>query len=270
MIVKEESNGISYKEIPEALLQRKIGSLKAAYIYVKMCMLVGRTYCREAWVTNPINHQREMSIDCLSDLTARLERAGLIRIAKQDVDTQYKANRYEIVPLDSRYKPVMHDFINHTELSADAKGVGILLGLLKTIPKSYSAIGKAIGINGKTVKVYLEELVQKGIFDPESRQLNVDCFPFWKQVNDKKMKPLIDTYNQAVEEFQTTDDTPSDAGKLPKILDWIRSLNTSIEIQALLYRQAEAGLIGRKTQDKRKAASKQPSVTADNIHGIRL
>ncbi|MBQ7530990.1 MAG: hypothetical protein IJT12_04725 [Paludibacteraceae bacterium] len=260
-------NGKSYVQIPDEVLEKELGSLKAVYIYAKILMLTswgerkGKkiTYNRESWVTNPISGKKEMSIDTLSDITNRLEQAGLIRKEKQDVGTQYKANRYEIIPFDGNYKTVMYDFINHTELSPDAKGLAILMSLLKFIPKSNSAIGKALGISGKTVKRYIAELEKYGIYCKDVRQLNQDCFPFWKQVNDKKMKWTRALYESELACIDTLDkeQVPTiERCKQWKMTEWISHLNESMDVQACLHMKAMTNQLGRKTKDMRLAEAR--------------
>lgn len=248
MEFRETWNGKSYTQIPDTVLERVSGSLKAAYIYAKIKMLAGKIYIREAWVKNPYTGKQEMSIDTFSDTTTELEQAGLIRKVKEDVGTQYKANRYEIVPLSTGYKSVYYDFINHTELSADAKGLAILMSLLKFIPKSNNAIGKAVGISGKTVKKYLAELITYGIYDPQAHILNEDCFPFYRQVREKRAKKQIEAYKQWIQ----LDDNQVPAN-LRRQLAYVQSLPESLASQARIWEKVSAGLWAtEKTKDEKK------------------
>ena len=148
----------SFVHMPELVLEKKL-SLRAVYMYAKMLMFASKevvVYNRKCWVTNPTSRKQEMSEDALSDITKRLVQAGLIRVVPVETKkSKYKTNTYEIVPYEAYYKPVTFDFINLTELRAEAKGLAILMCLLKNIPQSASAIGNAIGISYKTVKKYL-------------------------------------------------------------------------------------------------------------------
>ena len=166
----------SYVHVPEVVLEKKL-SLRAVYMYAKMQMFSEKdvVYNRKCWVTNPYSRKQELSADALSDITRRLTEAGLIKIVPvETTKSRYKTNTYEIVPFEDYYKPVAFDFINHTELSAEAKGLAILMSLLQYIPKSASAIGKAIGISSKTVKKYLAELEAAGIDNTERRRRKED------------------------------------------------------------------------------------------------
>ena len=243
----------SYVRIPDLLLNADLKSLKAVYIYAKIMMLQGKTYAREAWVTNPCNKQKEMSIDTLSDITEKLEKAALIHKVKQNVGTQYKANRYEILPITGNYKPVYHDFINHTELSADAKGLAILLALLKDVPASDNAIANAVGYSRKTVKKYLDELIRYGIFDPDTKLLNEQCFPFYKLVRDKKAKALIDDYQQCL---SIPDNQLTEAYK--RQLDYVKSLPESLASQARIWRKITMGLANKSKKIDKTSSNNLP------------
>ena len=234
----------SYVHVPEVVLEKKL-SLRAVYIYAKMKMLNGKVYDREAWVTNPYSRKQELSEDALSDITKKLVEAGLIRVRPvETTKSRYKTNTYEIVPYEDNYKPVMYDFINHTELSAEAKGLAILMSLLKYIPKSASAIGKAIGISGKTVKKYLAELEAAGIYNPETRLLKEDYFIYRKQVEEKRMKQAMDEY----EEWLQIPDK-----KLPERIKrqraYVIHLDVPEKVKAMIYSKSVAtGLMGRKKE----------------------
>ena len=185
----------SYVKIPNVLLEKKL-SLRAVYMYAKILMLTGKgIYNRECWVTNRFSGKREMSIDALSDITRCLVEKELLRVVPQSVKgSAYKTNTYEQVPISGNYKPVYNDYINHVSLSAEAKGLGILLCLLKSIPTSNSGISKAIGISSKTVKKYIDELIESGIYIPETSSLDVDSFPYEEQVTAKSRKRYMDAY----------------------------------------------------------------------------
>ena len=249
MVVKQ-----TFQQIPDVVLEKQKGalkgSLKAVYMYSKLLMLHDKVYSREAWITNPVSKQKEMSIDTMSFITGRLEMADLIRINRLEIGGDWPVNSYVIVPYEGYYKPVYNDFINHPGLSADAKGLAILLSLLKFIPKSNNGIGKAIGINGKTVKKYLTELVSHGVYDPETRLLNEDYFPYYKQCNEKRMKPVIESYKESI---QLDNSWRMGSSRAQKQLDYVRSLPAPVPVQALIWRKAEMGLLGiRKTEDEKK------------------
>jgi len=237
-----------YVKMPEEVLEKKLG-LKAVYMYAKLLMLPNKDCKREYWVTNPVSKKKEMSVDTMSTVTQALQRAGLICISKQHKGGDWPIDCYELAPITGHYKPVCYGFINHPELSADAKGMAILMCLLKYIPKSDSAIGKAIGISNKTVGKYMSELVSKGVYDRATHMLNEDCFPYHQQVNAKKMKSTIEDY----EEGRQVKDKLS--VRLRRQLEYIESLDESMEVQALLFKQAETGVLGRRKrkEDERKA-----------------
>lgn len=233
-------------EMPEMVLEKKL-SLRAVYVYAKMLMFAEKdvVYNRKCWVTNPYSRKQELSEDALSDITKKLVKAGLIKIVPvETTKSRYKTNTYEIVPFEDHYKPVAFDFINHTELSAEAKGLAILMCLLQYIPKSTSAIGKAIGISGKTVKKYLAELEAAGVYNPETRLLNEDYFIYKKQVEEKRLKQAMDEY----EEWLQIPDK-----KLPERIKrqraYVIHLDVPEKVKAMIYSKSVAtGLMGRKKE----------------------
>jgi DNA-binding Lrp family transcriptional regulator len=216
-------------------------------MYAKMQMFSEKdvVYNRKCWVTNPYSRKQELSEDALSDITKKLVEAGLIRVRPvETTKSRYKTNTYEIVPYEDYYKPVAFDFINHTELSAEAKGLAILLSLLKYIPKSASAIGKAIGISGKTVKKYLTELEAAGIYNPETRLLNEDYFIYKKQVEEKRQKQVMDEY----EEWLQIPDK-----KLPERIkrqrEYVIHLDVPEKVKAMIYSKCvSTGFMGRRKE----------------------
>ena len=222
-------------------------SLRAVYVYAKMQMFSEKdvVYNRKCWVTNPYSRKQELSEDALSDITKKLVEAGLIRVRPvETTKSRYKTNTYEIVPFEDHYKPVAFDFINHTELSAEAKGLAILMCLLKYIPKSASAIGKAIGISGKTVKKYLAELEAAGIYNPETRLLNEDYFIYKKQVEEKRLKQVMEEY----EEWLQIPDK-----KLPERIkrqrEYVIRLDVPEKVKAMIYSKCvSTGLMGRRKE----------------------
>ena len=225
----------SYVHVPEVVLEKKL-SLRAVYMYAKMQMFSEKdvVYNRKCWVTNPYSRKQELSEDALSDITRRLTEAGLIKIVPVD----------EIVPFEDYYKPVAFDFINHTELSAEAKGLAILMSLLQYIPKSASAIGKAIGISSKTVKKYLAELEAAGIYNPETRLLKEDYFIYRKQVENKRLKQSMDEY----EEWLQIPDK-----KLPERIkrqrEYVIRLDVPEKVKAMIYSKCvSTGFMGRRKE----------------------
>lgn len=233
-------------EMPEMVLEKKL-SLRAVYVYAKMRMFAEKdvVYNRKCWVTNPYSRKQELSEDALSDITKKLVKAGLIKIVPvETTKSRYKTNTYEIVPFEDHYKPVAFDFINHTELSAEAKGLAILMCLLKYIPKSASAIGKAISISGKTVKKYLAELEAAGVYNPETRLLNEDYFIYKKQVEEKRLKQAMDEY----EEWLQVPDK-----KLPERIkrqrEYVIRLDVPEKVKAMIYSKCvSTGLMGRRKE----------------------
>lgn len=236
----------SFVHVPEVVLEKGL-SLRAAYMYAKMLMLADKevVYNRKCWVTNPYSRKQELSEDALSDITKKLVEAGLIRVRPvETTKSRYKTNTYEIVPYEDNYKPVMYDFINHTDLSAEAKGLAILMSLLKYIPKSVSAIGKAIGISGKTVKKYVAELEAAGIYNPETRLLKEDYFIYRKQVENKRLKQAMDEY----EEWLQIPDK-----KLPERIkrqrEYVIRLDVPEKVKAMIYSKCvSTGLMGRRKE----------------------
>lgn len=236
----------SYVHVPEVVLEKKL-SLRAVYMYAKMQMFSEKdvVYNRKCWVTNPYSRKQELSEDALSDITRRLTEAGLIKIVPvETTKSRYKTNTYEIVPFEDYYKPVAFDFINHTELSAEAKGLAILMSLLQYIPKSASAIGKAIGISSKTVKKYLAELEAAGIYNPETRLLKEDYFIYRKQVENKRLKQSMDEY----EEWLQIPDK-----KLPERIkrqrEYVIRLDVPEKVKAMIYSKCvSTGFMGRRKE----------------------
>ena len=232
--------------VPELVLEKKL-SLRGVYMYAKMQMFSEKdvVYNRKCWVTNPNSRKQELSEDALSDITKKLVKAGLIKIVPvEKTKSRYKTNTYEIIPFEDHYKPVANDFINHTELSAEAKGLAILMCLLKYIPRSASAIGKAIGISGKTVKKYLAELEAAGIYNPETRLLNEDYFIYKKQVEEKRLKQVMDEY----EEWLQVPDK-----KLPERIkrqrEYVIRLDVPEKVKAMIYSKCvSTGLMGRRKE----------------------
>lgn len=235
----------SFVEMPETVLEKKL-SLRAVYIYAKMLMFAEKdvVYNRKCWVTNPYSRKQELSEDALSDITKKLVKAGLIKIVPvETTKSRYKTNTYEIVPFEGYYKPVAFDFINGN-LSAEAKGLAILMSLLKYIPKSASAIGKAIGISGKTVKKYLAELEAAGIYNPETRLLKEDYFIYRKQVENKRLKQAMDEY----EEWLQIPDK-----KLPERIkrqrEYVIRLDVPEKVKAMIYYKCvSTGFMGRRKE----------------------
>ena len=263
MVFKQTNYGKTFQQIPDAVLKKNIEtmkSLKAVYMYAKIVMLRERVYAREYWVTNPISKQKEMSIDTMSFITGRLEMVELIRINKLEPEDKdmWPINSYEIVPYTCGYKPVYNDFINHTGLSADAKGLGILLSLLKKIPKSYSGIGKAIGISDKTVKKYLSELTASGVYNPESRQLSDAYFPFGQQCRSKREKPIKQAYNEWI---QKQDKELSPREKRQR--DYVLCLAEPEEVKARIYYWlVMPGFMGRQqNEDERQRKQDELIIT---------
>lgn len=236
----------SYVHVPELVLEKKL-SLRGVYMYAKMQMFSEKdvVYNRKCWVTNPNSRKQELSEDALSDITKKLVEAGLIKIVPvETTKSRYKTNTYEIVPYEGFYKPVAFDFINHTELSAEAKGLAILMSLLKYIPKSASAIGKAIGISGKTVKKYLAELEAAGVYNPDTRLLNEDYFIYKKQVEEKRQKQVMDEY----EEWLQIPDK-----KLPERIkrqrEYVIRRDVPEKVKAMIYSKCvSTGLMGRRKE----------------------
>ena len=236
--------------VPELVLEKKL-SLRGVYMYAKMQMFSEKdvVYNRKCWVTNPYSRKQELSEDALSDRTKKLVEAGLIKIVPvETTKSRYKTNTYEIVPYEDYYKPVAFDFINHTELSAEAKGLGILMALLKEIPKSNSGIGKAIGVSGPTVKKYLAELIEAGIYDIEKRQLNEAYFPFREQVRKKKMQPRMENY----EEWLNVPDKMK-SERMRRQIEWLKRLDVSEESKALIFDMSICtGIMGRHMEEEPK------------------
>lgn len=232
--------------VPELVLEKKL-SLRGVYMYAKMQMFSEKdvVYNRKCWVTNPYSRKQELSEDALSDITKKLVEAGLIKIVPvETTKSRYKTNTYEIVPFEDHYKPVAFDFINHTELSAEAKGLAILMSLLQYIPKSASAIGKAIGISSKTVKKYLAELEAAGVYNPETRLLNEDYFIYKKQVEEKRLKQVMEEY----EEWLQIPDK-----KLPERIkrqrEYVIRLDVPEKVKAMIYSKCvSTGLMGRRKE----------------------
>jgi len=235
----------SFVEMPETVLEKKL-SLRAVYIYAKMLMFAEKdvVYNRKCWVTNPYSRKQELSEDALSDITKKLVKAGLIKIVPiETTKSRYKTNTYEIMPFKGMYKPVAFDFINGN-LSAEAKGLAILMSLLQYIPKSASAIGKAIGISGKTVKKYLTELEAAGVYNPETRLLKEDYFIYRKQVENKRLKKAMDEY----EEWLQIPDK-----KLPERIkrqrEYVIRLDVPEKVKAMIYSKCvSTGLMGRRKE----------------------
>lgn len=232
----------SFVHVPEMVLEKKL-SLRAVYVYAKMQMFSEKdvVYNRKCWVTNPYSRKQELSEEALSDITKKLVEAGLIRVVPVETKkSRYKTNTYEIVPFEGYYKPVMYDFINHTELRAEAKGLAILMSLLKFIPKSASAIGKAIGISGKTVKKYLAELEATGVYSPETRLLNEDYFIYKKQVEDKRLKKVIEEYKYWI---QVPDKQLPE--RIKRQREYVIKLNVPEKVKALIFSKSVAtGFMG--------------------------
>ena len=250
MVFSQTHEGKTYQKIPDAVLQKNIEtlkSLKAVYMYAKILMLRDKVYKREYWVTNPISKEKEMSIDTMSFITGRLEMADLIRINKLEMEDKdmWPINSYEIVPYACGYKPVFNDFINHTGLSADAKGLGILLSLLKNIPKSNSGIGKSIGISDKTVKKYLAELTSSGIYNQVTHQLSEEYFPFNQQCRSKHENTILKAYNNWI---QKTDNELPEREKRQR--DYVLSIAESEKVKARIYYwSVMPGLMGRRQKE---------------------
>ena len=239
----------SFVEIPDMVLEKKLG-LRAVYMYAKMRMLENKgVYNRESWVTHPFSGVIEMSVDAMSEITKLLVRVELIRIGKKQMrGSQHPTNMYLSVNQEGGYKPVNNDFINHSELSAEAKGLGILMALLKEIPKSNSGIGKAIGVSGPTVKKYLAELIEAGIYDIEKRQLNEAYFPFREQVRKKKMQPRMENY----EEWLNVPDKMK-SERMRRQLEWLKRLDVSEESKALIFDMSICtGIMGRHMEEEPK------------------
>ena len=236
----------TFQAIPEVVLEKQKGplkgSLKAVYMYAKLLMLHDKTYTRESWITNPISKKKEMSIDTMSFITGRLEMSDLIQINRLETGGDWPVNSYVIVPYGGYYKPVYNDFINHPELSADAKGLAILLSLLKSIPKSYSGIGRAIGIDGKTVKKYLTELENAGVYDRSNRSLSAEYFPYETQCQNKRYKSVIANYETALSTEASSPDMFQ--GRLKRQLDYVQRMDEPMAVKALVWRKAEMGLMG--------------------------
>ena len=242
MLFSQTHEGHTWQPIPDAVLDKNLDSLKAVYMYAKIVMLRDKVYKREFWITNPISKKKEMSIDTMSFIVGRLEMADLIRINKLDIGNDWPVNSYEIVPQIGYYKPVYNDFINNPLLSADAKGLAILMSLLKDIPKSNRAIGKAIGFDGKTVKKYLAELEANGIYDKARRRLSADCFPYEVQCEEKRNKAVIEDYEAALS-LDARSGGKAFSTRLKRQLDYIQNLEVSPLQKAFIWRKAEAGLL---------------------------
>jgi DNA-binding MarR family transcriptional regulator len=242
-------------EMPEMVLEKKL-SLRAVYVYAKMQMFSEKdvVYNRKCWVTNPYSRKQELSEDALSDITKKLVKAGLIKIVPvETTKSRYKTNTYEIVPFEDHYKPVAFDFINHTELSAEAKGLAILMCLLQYIPKSASAIGKAIGISSKTVKKYLAELETGWVYNREKNLLDEHCFPYNEQVKEKRERHEAMVLEEYKEAISTIGKKRSSYSK--HTMQWIQNLDEPDEIKAWIWRKATMGFwkVNQKERQKREA-----------------
>ena len=262
----------SYVRVPEVVLEKKL-SLRGVYMYAKMQMFSEKdvVYNRKCWVTNPNSRKQELSEDALSDITKKLVKAGLIRVVPVETKkSKYKTNTYEIAPFEGYYKPVAFDFINHTELSAEAKGMAILMCLLKYIPKSASAIGKAIGICGKTVKKYLTELETAGVYNPETRLLNEDYFIYKKQVREKRERrnaSVLEAYKEWMSLVEDADEPPTAYCK--RTMKWFQNLDEPEETKAWVWQKASAGFwkVSKKEQQRIEAEEK---ARKEKIIEIRL
>lgn len=243
----------SFVQVPEVVLKKKL-SLRAVYIYAKMLMLNGKVYDRKSWVTNPISKQQEMSVDALSDITKRLEDAGLIRLVPVETKkSRYKTNTYEIVPQQGYYKPVSNDFINDN-LSAEAKGLAILMSLLKEIPTKDSAIAKAIGVSTSTVKKYISELEVDWTYLREDKLLDEDFFPYYKQVREKRerrVQKLLKEYREWMGCFPEADAVPT--AYYQRTMNWLRRKNIPDEIKAWIWLKATMGFwkVSKKERQRR-------------------
>lgn len=256
---------MSFVQIPEVLLKKNLG-LRAVYMYAKMLMLNGKVYDRKSWVTNPISKQKEMSIDALSDITKRLEDAGLIRVVPVETKkSRYMTNTYEIIPQPGYYKPVSNDFINCTS-SAEAKGLAILMSLLKEIPTKDSAIAKAIGVSTCTVKKYIYELEMDWTYLREDKLLYEDHFPFYRQVREKRerrARKLLEEYRECMRFFPDAESVPTAYYK--RTMDWLRRKNIPDEVKALIWQKVLAGVWHISKEDKIQAATKIQPVAAIQI-----
>lgn len=244
----------SFVEMPEVVLEKKL-SLRAVYIYAKMLMFAEKdvVYNRKCWVTNPYSRKQELSEDALSDITKKLVKAGLIKIVPvETTKSRYKTNTYEIVPFEGYYKPVAFDFINGN-LSAEAKGLAILMSLLQYIPKSASAIGKAIGISSKTVKKYLAELETGWVYNREKNLLDEHCFPYNEQVKEKRERHEAMVLEEYKEAISTIGKKRSSYSK--HTMQWIQNLDEPDEIKAWIWRKATMGFwkVNQKERQKREA-----------------
>lgn len=231
----------SFIQMPEVVLKKKL-SLRAVYMYAKMLMLNGKVYNRESWVTNPVTQKKKMSVDALSDIVKQLTDAGLIRVVPVETKkSRYKTNRYEIVPQPGYYKPVCHDFINEF-LSAEAKGLGILMCLLKEIPSSDSGIAKAIRVSTVTVKKYIYELEHGWIYYRDEKRLTEDYFPFYKQIREKRERraqKLLEDFKLWMTVFEDDNNQPTPYYK--RTMEWLKRKNIPEEIKAIIWRNVLAG-----------------------------
>lgn len=239
-----------YIQMPEVVLGKKL-SLRAVFMYAKILMLRNKVYDRKVWVTNPINGQKEMSVDALSDITKRLEKAKLIRVVPTETTkSRYKTNTYELIPQSEPYKPVSYGFINECGLSAEAKGLGILMGLLKKIPSTDSAIAKAIGVSTQTVKKYIYELERYWIFNREVKLLNEECFPYYAQVRAKRerqAKQVLDDYKNWI---SIVEDCNEPTPYYKRSMEWLRRLKEPEEVKAMIWRKVMTGAWRLTKEDK--------------------
>lgn len=181
-----------------------------------------------------------MSVDALTDITKQLRESGLIEISKHLLgNAKYKTNEYVIVPFEGYFKPVMNDFINHTELSAEAKGLAIMLNLLKEIPTSCHAMAQAVGVSDKTVKRYKNELEEAGILTAEG--LSEEYFP--RLIEAARERKAEEIYNEI-----KNPQYPWGGERISKQIDWIDRLEVSYSQKARLAMRAEMGLLGKKKE----------------------
>ena len=260
---------MSFKRIPEELLKKDLKSLKAVYMYAKFAMLGRSPHKREYWITNPISREKEMSIDALSDVTKKLESAGLIHVEKIVLKgSEWPVNSYLVAPISGGWKPVEHDFINDATLSADSKGLAILMSLLKFIPKSLSGLSKQLKISVKTVKKYLAELIAAGVYDPKTRTLSEDDFPYRKQCREKRYSTLRASYESACAQQDSGVEWASK--RMERQLRWVREMDAPESTKWQLWANAEWGLLGKKDSELCVPFKKKRCTKKDEMLEIRL
>lgn len=209
--------------------------MSATYVYGKLLMLTNKWYSETALGTNPINRERELTQQQVSEYITELSKAQILEVEKVPVEGKgYNRNIYHPVHFIGYWGAVTNDFINLTTLTAREKGFAMQLASFPAykIPKSVNGISKLIGLAKDTTRKYLNRLKAIGIMSDDF-ELDATYFPSLQANHSKTL------YESRLAELRHLTGNE----RIQKELDWLESTTLDYNGKLKQLDKIELGLL---------------------------